>query len=53
MSLLWGMARAFSEGFAEGWRKNFQPFNWRAFLQGVFDAGLIIIVWEVFNGRLP
>jgi hypothetical protein len=45
------LVRAFIEGFMSGWNK--QRFSWDGFFNGMFDALIIIVVWELINGRSP
>ena len=46
------MKSAFLRGFKAGWQEEWSRLSVAYFLQKLFDAGIVIFFWELFNGRV-
>jgi len=46
------IGKAFVRGFKEGWREQWSKLTIGYAIRRIVDAGVIILFWELFNGRL-
>lgn len=46
------VVKAFVRGFKEGWREQSSKLTVGYVIRSTVDAGIIILFWELFNGRL-
>lgn len=46
------IGKAFVRGFKEGWHESWSKLTVGYVISRTVDAGIIILFWELFNGRL-